>query len=343
MQVFVGVDYHKRWSEVTIMDRSGTELKSGRVTNNKDKLFQFLGDYVVPGRTQAVMEATDNWVVMYDWLEELVGDVRLAHPYKVKLISEARIKTDRIDSRVLAHLLRTHFLPEAYVSSKEAREVRQIVRQRIQLVGMCTMVKNRIRSVLRKYPELMETCPVLDLFSKRGLLWLQGVQLSSVDQGIIDKELRVYTPLDEEICDSGVLIEDIAARDEKVQLLTSIPGIGNFLAVLIRYEIDDISRFRTPGKLCSYCGLVPSTHSSGGKTYHGRITKQGNRYLRWAFVEAVWPAVRVDGELRSFYERLKQEKGTGKAKVAVAKRLATMAYLVLSRKRPYEIRRFSKP
>jgi transposase len=100
-------------------------------------------------------------------------------------------------------------------------------------------------------------------------------------------------------------------------------------------EVDDIRRFAHEKKFFSYMGLVPSTYSSGGKTFHGRLTKQGNRYLRWALVEAVWPAIRSDEGLRAYYHRLQSRKGPNPAKVATARRLATIVYRVLSQHRTY--------
>ncbi|MCY1556419.1 Transposase IS116/IS110/IS902 family protein [compost metagenome] len=119
--------------------------------------------------------------------------------------------------------------------------------------------------------------------------------------------------------------------------MKTIPGIGEFFARLIDAEIDDISRFRNPKKLAAYAGLVPSTYSSGGKTFHGKIIKQGNKWLRWAFVEAVTPAVASDLELRAQYEHLKI-RGTNKARVAIARKLLTIAFQILRDQRAYERR-----
>ena len=108
--------------------------------------------------------------------------------------------------------------------------------------------------------------------------------------------------------------------------------------MLILYEIDDISRFRDDKKLCAYAGLVPSTYASGGKVFHGRITKTGNKWLRWAATEAVQKAVRWDAEFQSYYQRIKVKKGTNAAKVATARRLLTIVYRILSQRRLYEKR-----
>ena len=123
--------------------------------------------------------------------------------------------------------------------------------------------------------------------------------------------------------------------DLHVRRVSTIPGLGRFFSVLVANEIGDIRRFATPEKLCAYAGLVPSVYASGGKVFHGRLTKQGNKWLRWAMVEAVRPAVKSDPELRAYYERLRHRKGPNPAKVATARRLLTIIHRVLSQERPY--------
>ena len=168
-QRYIGVDYHRRYSYMTVMDEEGQTVKQGVVTNHKQAVATFLTQAQCDGNSAAVLEASRNWPVMYDWLEELVGEVHLAHPLKVKAIAEAKIKTDKIDARILAHLLRSDLLPEAYVASPEARQVRNVLRQRMFFVRLRTMVKNRVVGLLDRYPELSEPRPSKDIFSQRGL------------------------------------------------------------------------------------------------------------------------------------------------------------------------------
>jgi transposase len=118
-------------------------------------------------------------------------------------------------------------------------------------------------------------------------------------------------------------------------LVRTIPGFGKFLSVLVTVEIADLTRFADPAHLHAYAGVIPSTHSSGDRTHHGKIVRAGNRWLCWAAVEAVWPAIRADFDLRCFYERLARGKGANKAKVATARRLLTIIYKVLKEGRNY--------
>ena len=105
--------------------------------------------------------------------------------------------------------------------------------------------------------------------------------------------------------------------------------------MLIAYEVDNIKRFPDEKKFASYIGIIPSTYASESFIRHGRITRQGNRYLRWALIEAIWPAINKSNYLRAHYERIKKQKGANKAKVGTARRLATIVYRVLSEDRDY--------
>lgn len=333
-KTFVGVDYHKAFSYGTIMTPSGEILKQGRFANHPRAVAGFLGEYAGED-CSAVLEATRNWCVMHDWLEDLTGQVTLAHPLKVRAIAEAKIKTDKIDATTLAHLLRSDLVPAAHVASPQARILKRLLRHRMFLVRVQTMVKNRIHTLLDRYPLIRAERKASELFTKMGIAWMRRVQVDKHDRFILDGELTFLEHLQEQIRQSDRYLAKVGRRDRRVRLLETIPGIGRAFALLLVSEIDDIRRFRKPKALHAYAGLVPSTYSSGGRTFHGRITRQGNKYIRWAMVEAVWPAIQKDVALNELYYRLSARKGANCAKVATAKRLLTIVYRVLSENREY--------
>jgi transposase len=330
------VDYHKKYSYVVVKDKEGKVERRGKVDNTKEEFWQLLRPYQAG---KAVLEATRNWGLVYDWLEEILDDVALAHPLKVRAIAEARIKTDKISADILCDLLRSNLLPEAYVPNKETREAKNILRQRMFFVRVQTMVKNRIYTILERHPEIVSQTPdVSDLLGVSGMEWLRQVILPGQDNQLLASELELLEVLKQKISGSNGMVKELARGDKRIKLLRSIPGLGPFFSVLVAKEIDDISRFRDEKKLCAYAGLVPSTYASGGKVFHGRITKTGNKWLRWAFIEAVPPAVSCDADLFAYYQRLKMKKGANAAKVATARRLLTIVYRVLSQERIYERR-----
>lgn len=334
MKTFFGVDYHKRFSYGTIMDETGEILKQGQFGNHLESVERFLGGYGGDD-CSAVLEATRNWCVMHDWLEGLTSQVTLAHPLKVKAIAEAKIKTDKIDATILAHLLRCDLIPAAHVCSPAARVLKNLLRHRMFLVRLQTMTKNRIHALLDRYPEIRAQRRATELFTKIGVAWMKQVELPTYDRHILDSEVMLLEHLQAQVKQADGWLTQVGKKDPRVQRLMSIPGIGKAFALLLVCEIDDIKRFASPKKLHAYAGLVPSTYASGGRTFHGRITKAGNKYLRWAMVEAVWPAIQKDVELNQYYHRLAQRKGPNPAKVATARRLLTVVYRVLAENREY--------
>lgn len=340
---YIGVDNHKRFSYIVITDKKGNTVKEGKVLNTKEALRRFLNNPHCDRNSYAVLEAGRNWTVMYDWLEEEIRDVKLAHPLKVKAIAEAKIKTDKIDAKILADLLRADLIPEAYVPTQEAREAKNILRQRMFFVKVRTMVKNRIQSILDRHPEISNQWAGTDLFGKQGRLWLNPITLPDPDNRLLQEQIKFFDPLSERIKASDYLIKVLADYDKRIAHLRTIPGIGIFFATLIAYEIDDITRFKTEKKFRSYTGIIPSIYQTSETLYHGRITKRGNKYIRWALVEAVWPAINKDHSLRAYYNHIKQRKGANLAKVATARRLATIVYRVLSQDRDYVINYSGRP
>lgn len=309
--LYAGVDAHCTTTHITVMDDAGKILTRKRVASSPEGLRTVFANWREP--IKAVMEATYNWGPVYDWLAEMTDEVLLAHPAKVRAIADARIKNDTIDSQTLAHLRRANLIPEAYAPSKEVRAFKRVLRQRMFFVRVQTMVKNRIRALLSQHAIVLPD--VTDLFGKAGLAWLQQLILPDPDGRLLRDDRGLLATLRERITGTDHLIAQLAKGDEIVTWLASLPGIGPFLSVLIRYEVDDMTRFRTANKFARYTGLIPSTYASNTRVDHGPLTEQGNRWLRWAFIEAVNPALRTSSSLRRYYDRIKARRGTHDARV----------------------------
>lgn len=333
---YVGIDYHKRYSVVTAIDEKGRMIRTTRLDNKHEPFQSFFSS--LDGPSEAVLEATRTWGVLYDLLEEIDGveSVSLAHSLKVRAIAEAKIKTDTIDSHTLAQLLRVDLIPAAYIPSKETRSFKEMIRQRIFLVRMRTRLKNRIHVLLDRCH--VPSPPVTDLFGRGGTAYLKKLNLSGVDSEILRENLELLEALDDLIKEAEREIQRLVGNDPRVTSLRSIPGLGPILAVVVALEIDDITRFSAAPKLAAYAGLVPSTYASGGKVFHGHILHTINKWLRWAFVEAAWVAMRSSPYCRAYYEYRKRDKGPHVAIIALARRLSEIVWHVLNEKRGYEER-----
>lgn len=332
--LYVGVDTHKQTTHLTVMDEVGKVLTRKQIRTSPVELYRVLQRYHEP--MKAALEATYTWGPMYDWLGGIAEEVILAHPKKVRLIAEARIKTDRIDSEILAHLLRANLIPPAYAPSPATRATKRVLRQRMFFVRLRTMLKNRIHALLSQHAIVLPA--VSDLYGKAGMRWLRQLTLPAPDGPILREDLALVDDLQPRLAATDQLIAELAEGDAAIGWLRSLPGLGEFLAVLVRYEIDDIQRFATPQKLMGYTGLVPSTYSSAARLVHGKLTKQGNSWLRWAFVEAVQPAVRKSPSLRRYYEQLKLRRGVKDARVATARKLVALSWYVWTEGRCYQER-----
>lgn len=323
-QRYLGVDLHRKRTYFVLMDHEGQVRDKQRLANNE------VVDYVasLPAQTYAVVEATGNWSYMYDILDTHLERVELAHPKHVRAIATARVKTDRIDATILAHLARTNLLPTAYAAPQATRELRDITRHRTKLVRERTRHKNRIHHILSRYNL---DAPCTDLFGKKGREFLKTnlAGLSALHQQIISSYLSVIDHLNIHIVQADQFIQNWSKRDPRAAILMSMPGIGLFSAAVVAGEIGDIRRFSKAKKLSSYAGLVPSTRSSDTRTYHGRITKEGSPWLRWIMVTAAQRSAAGSPRLKTFFDRVAQQHGKKTARVALARKMLTVLFYML--------------
>lgn len=329
---YLGIDHHKRYSQVAVVDEKGTVRTNGKIANEK-KAFALLKEYYKEP-CRAVIEAGRNWGMMYDLLEELDIKTVVGHPLKIRAIADAKIKSDSIDAKTLAHLLRADLIPEVHVPPKEIREQKNLLRHRVWLVRLQTMTKNRIHQLIDR--NHVKRPNVKNIFGVAGRTFLKGLNLSLIDQKLLKDHLELLDSLHEHIRKTEVWIGKELKDNPLIGILITLPGFGKILSALAALEIDNIKRFATPAKFASYSGLIPSTFASGGKVYHGDLIPNGNRWLRYVFIEASWVAIRTSAYCRFYFEKMKHRKNSNVAIVALARRLSEIAYRCLKEKRAYE-------
>jgi transposase len=283
---------------------------------------------------------------VHDIVEDIEGveEVVLAHPYKTRIIAEAQIKTDKLDARALAFLLRLNAVPRAHVPKPATRRRKEVLRQRLFWVRERTKIRNRVHALLDRQKQELELPVCSDLFGVKGMKALEqlAATLPAPDDTLLRQDLEVMKELKAKVGELEKMISVANGEDEATTLLASIPGVGLVLGGLLACEIDDIDRFHHPSKLVAYAGLAPTTQSSGGKTYHGKLLSQCNGWLRWAFVEAAWVAIGCEGYLGALYRRARAEgHGANTAIIIVARRMAQIAWQMLRHRRKYEKRTLS--
>lgn len=330
MGQYIGIDLHKAKSFVTRLDQRGRVVEQVELAHRTGELQTYLER--VPAAARIAVEATGNWMWLYELIEDRHPNLMLAPPLKTKAIASARIKTDKIDATTLAHLLRTDLLPAAYIPPRSVRDRREVLRYRASLVRLRTQVKNKIAAIISKTGLQPPTKTAFGVKSRR---FLASVLVRPCYRVALDGYLRALEHLTTEIRQVSETIEAEAAADPQAQLLQTMPGVGAYAALVILSEIGDVHRFPDSRHLCSYAGLVPSVHASGGKTRLGRLTKQGSSWLRWILVEVSMHAINGAPQFRHLYARVAHKHGRNIGRVAVARAMLKTIYAMLTKQEAF--------
>lgn len=321
--VYVGMDVHRKRTQVAVLDERGQEMMNRNLPNDPGELaplLMSLGDDV-----SVVFEAAYGWGWLADLLGEFEIDTHLAHPKNVKAIASARLKNDKVDARTLAHLLRTDLLPEAWLAPREVRDLRALLRHRARLVRYGTSIKTRIHAVLADQGIRVE---VPRLWTGPGRAWLAALDLPDLQKEIIEDLLVVLDATTSRVKRLERQIKELAQPDERVTALQKLPGIGLLSAMTLVAEIGDIERFPTARKLCAWAGLTPQVHNSDRTIRHGHITKQGSAWVRWVLGEAAQVA-KSRPPFAMTYASIAKRRGNNIATIAVARKMLARCFHIL--------------
>lgn len=322
--VYLGVDLHRKRSQVVALDEGGEELLSRRIDTGSEAFARVFGE-LEPSPLEVAFEATFGWGWFADLLTDAGIPAHMAHPLATKAISSARVKNDAVDARTLAHLLRANLLPEAWIAPREVREARRLVRMRTGLVRIRSRLKCQIHALLAE----QGVHPVMsDLFGEGGRRLLADLELPSISKERIEANLRLIDATTAEVDVAEREMRGLFAHDPRIYRLLPIPGVGFITAASVTAEVGEIGRFPDADRLCSWAGLTPTERSSAEHTRRGHISKQGSRWLRWVMVEAACSA-RHDPALRRFADRIASRRGERIARVALARRLLTLCFYAL--------------
>jgi len=326
--MYLGIDVHKRYAQVAVMDENGHIVEEVRVENaNLDDLAQRYAG------AQAALEATSNYYHIHDTLSEHL-DVTVAHPKELNQIAHSDKKTDRVDAKELARMVRLNSVPESYVPTDDIREARALVRGRQTLVENRTKYANKVHGLLSDHGITEDVKPL----SVEGREFLRELSLPTPWNSLLESYLEVIETLTEEIHNLDETIEERAGSLKETQLLMTIPGVSYYTALTIYAELGEISRFDGDKEVVSYVGLNPVIRESGDSRIEGSISKRGSGRVRWLLVQAAHTAVHTcnDEYLSRFYNRLASRKNSQKAIVATARKILVSIYHMLDRGEVYD-------
>ena len=258
-------------------------------------------------------------------LEDYGFDAHMVHPLRCKAIASARLKNDKVDAATLAQLLRADLLPEAWIAPAEVRQLRALLRHRAGLVRLGTRQRNRIHAVVADFGYDRSG----SYLSGPGRGWLAGLDLPAVSREIVTDCLAVIDGLAPVIDRIDGELRTHAKADPRVKTLTTLPGVGQFTALVMLAEIGDITRFPSARKLASWAGLTPTVRGSDRTVRHGHISKQGSAWLRWVLNQAAQTAKRSP-EFAATYASIAKRRGKKIATIAIARKLLTRAWHLLN-------------
>jgi transposase len=342
---FLGLDLAKREVQLSVLNSAGEEFTKCRFASTTDNFLQ-LSSELTPTDTVA-LEVTTNAFTIARILSKSGARIILSNPIKTRIIAEAKIKTDKIDARVLAELARVNYLPSVWLPDAETEALRQLFSDRRSLVDRRTQLKNQIHAVLHRN---LITVEYSDLFGEGGRAWLNQLLKEAEDEAssrcnALDR-LRLKTLLaeldhmEEAVADSDAIIASFIATRPTLRAsldrLLSIPGVSLVVGAGLLAAIGDIKRFTSGKKLAAYFGLVPSTYQTGSmQARNGRITKSGRAQARWLAVEAAEHLRKAPGPLRALYTRIQKKRGHNVAVVAVGRKLAELIWQLLTKEEDY--------
>ena len=314
---------HRKRSQVAVINQDGQVLVNRNVPNGVTPILSVIGD--LPSGTPAAFEAAFGWGWLVQLLEDYGFDPHLVHPLQCKAIASARLKNDKVDAAILAQLLRADLLPGAWIAPPAVRQPRAMLRHRAQLVRLRTLLRNRIHAVLADHghgrPAGCWTGP--------GRAWLASLELPAVSRQVIDDALMLIDALQQPIGRLDREVHQRARSGPRVQVLTALPGVGPFTALVLLAEIGDITRFGSARKLASWAGLTPMVRGSDRTVRHGHISKQGSVWVRWILCEAAQTAKRHP-DFATSYQDIARRRGKKIATTAIARKLLTRAYHLLT-------------
>src|SRR3990170_3050936 len=317
MKLYGAIDLHSNNNVTVLIDEQDQVVYQKRLPNDLPLIAQQLSGYrdALQG---IVVESTYNWYWLVDGLMDQGHRVHLANTAAIQQYKGLKYTDDHSDARWLAHLLRLGILPEGYIYPKQERAVRDLLRKRGQLVHQRTANLLSIQSLISRTTGnsiSAQYIKALNIQRVDGVLPNPDLVLA------LKANLAVMNSADAQIEILEKTVQDRVKLRPQFSFLKTVPGIGPILALTIMLETGEIDRFASVGNYASYCRCVGSKKISNGKRKGSGNTKNGNKYLAWAFVEAANFAIRFSARIKSFYQRKKAKSHGVLALKAVAHKL----------------------
>ena len=323
MTVYCGVDFHARVQTVSWMNTDGGEIEQKELDHRSDDIRGFYQQF--EGEVIVGIEASGYSSWFEEMLEGIGCVVWMGDASEIRRSASRRQKNDKRDAAHILELMVSGRFPRVHRQSRESREVLGQLRFRHRLVKMRTMSTNHLKAIAigagvsEKKPQM----------SRKRRSKLEAAGLSEVLSEQSKKWLQLIDDLTKKIKEVEEWLDERAKGDQRVERLRTHPGIGLLSGLALVHTLEPVERFATTRKVAAYIGLDPMEDSSADKKRYGNVSKAGSRLLRFLLVEAGQTAAKLDPQLRAFYRRVRDRRKSGRAKVAVARKLAVRGFILL--------------
>lgn len=330
---YIGFDIHKKTIQYCVKRADGTILSEGRIAATRSGLSQWLSRQHQPWK--GAMEATMFTAWIYDYLQPYAAELKVAHSAMLKAIAASKHASDRLDARAIADLVRMDWIPKVWMAPPEIRSLRLLLRYRNLVVRQSTQTKNRIAATLMEQgveyvkEKLHGKRYFTDLFSRLDQIPDPVRSLLQTSRGNLEMFQSVQLTLVQRLTSSPQLAH-------RVQLLATIPGVGQITALTWALEIGDPHRFPSAAQAMSYCGLVAALQESAGKQFRQPLSKKRNKHLQSTLIEAALMAIRYHPPLQNLFLQVKANRHFGAATVAVARKLVSYLLAVDKSGQPFQ-------
>jgi len=325
----IGCDLHARQQTLAMLDTETGEIVKMTLTHEGNNVREFYS--TLPRPVRVGIEATGSMVWFVNLMEELGIECQVGNPAKIRAAEPRKQKHDRRDADLILTLLVENRFPAIWLPSKELQDLRALLRHRHQWVRMRTRIQNALQAIALANGLRRGT----SLWSQAGQHTIASLPLAPHTAHRRSELQAMYVKFESDIEKLNQRVEEQAGQRSGARLLMTHPGVGPITALATDVFLGDPKRFADGKTLASYVGIIPREYSSGGRQRLGGLSKQGHPLLRFLWCEAGAHAVRRDPELQRFYRRKLVQKGLGKARMAVARKLGIRLWIMLRNKINY--------
>jgi transposase len=345
--LYLGIDQHARQITISLRGESGDVLLARQVSTQPEKINGFFQQL-----TRERLRENEPFVAVLevcgfnDWLIRLLQDYRCHKVILIQPEERKKRKTDRRDSAALSELLWANRdrllqgkpvrgLRQVDISSSTDQENRRLTTLRKDAGQARTRLVNKVRHILRRH-NLQWDMPTKRFPTQAAIAWLKKVVLPAIDRLEMDHLLTDIERVQRRLKELEGVIAERSGASKEAALIASIPGVSHFTATALACRVGSVKRFPRAHSLANYWGLTPGCRNSGENDQRlGSITKAGSALARWLLAQVTHKVLRKDARLREWFKRIKRRRGASIARVAVMRKLATIIWHILSKRKTY--------